>query len=174
MVPEPGRAPQRQDPGAGQGPPRQSPHRDARGQAARLADHDGPVARLRPVPGGDEARHSSCAAESSLNLPPGQRLGLMTRRALLAVLALLAACTLNPVSGRPELTVLSAAEERRIGAEQAAKVARTIGLVDDPGLTTYVQEVGRRLAAQSPRRDVTYTFAVIDMAAPNAFSPPGG
>ena len=98
----------------------------------------------------------------------------MSRRVLLAVLPLLGACTRNPVSGRPELTVMSAAEERRIGAEQAAEVARTIGLVDDPRLGTYVQEVGRRLAARSPRRDVTYTFAVVDMAEPNAFSLPGG
>src|SRR5216110_3142734 len=93
---------------------------------------------------------------------------------VLAVLALLGACTRNPVSGRPELTLMSAAEERRIGAEQAAEVARTIGLVDDPRLGTYVQEVGRRLAARSPRRDVTYTFAVVDMAEPNAFALPGG
>src|SRR6266516_4228631 len=83
----------------------------------------------------------------------------MSRRALLAVPALLGACTLNPVSGRPELTIMSAAEERRIGAEQAAEVARTIGLVDDPKLGTYVQEVGQRLAARSPRRDVADTGA---------------
>src|SRR5207247_353572 len=93
---------------------------------------------------------------------------------VLAVLALLGACTRNPVSGRPELTLMSAAEERRIGAEQAAEVARTIGLVDDPRLGTYVQELGRRLAARSPRRDVSYTFAVVDMAEPNAFALPGG
>jgi len=98
----------------------------------------------------------------------------MRCRVLLAVLALLGACTRNPVSGRPELTVMSAAEERRIGAEQAAEVARTIGLVDDPRLGTYLQEVGRRLAARSPRRDVTYTFAVVDLAEPNAFALPGG
>src|SRR5882724_12002823 len=98
----------------------------------------------------------------------------MSRRVLLTVLALLGACARNPVSGRPELTLMSAAEERRIGAEQAAEVARTIGLVDDPKLGTYVQEVGRRLAARSPRRDVTYTFAVVDMAEPNAFALPGG
>src|SRR5437899_11578725 len=101
--------------------------------------------------------------------------GPIMRRVLVAtVLALLGACARNPVSGRPELTLLSAAEERRIGAEQAAEVARTIGLVDDPRLATYVQEVGRRLSARSPRRDVTYTFAVVDMAEPNAFALPGG
>src|SRR5438105_4267374 len=53
----------------------------------------------------------------------------MKHSAVLTVLALLGACTRNPVSGRPELTVMSAATERRIGAEQAAEVARTIGLV---------------------------------------------
>src|SRR6266446_3514127 len=100
--------------------------------------------------------------------------GLMSRRVLLAVLALLGACTRNPVSGRSELTVMSAAEERRIGAEQAAEVARAIGLVDDPRLGPYVQEVGQRVAARSPRRDVRYTFAVVDMAEPNAFALPGG
>src|SRR5437016_6140587 len=93
---------------------------------------------------------------------------------VLAVLALLGACTRNPVRRRPELTLMSAAEERRIGAEQAAEVARTIGLVDDPRLGTYVQELGRWLAARSPRRDVSYTFAVVDMAEPNAFALPGG
>src|SRR5437773_12215194 len=92
---------------------------------------------------------------------------------VLAVLALLGACTRNPVSGRPELTLMSAAEERRIGAEQAAEVARTIGLVDDPRLGTYVQELGRRLAARSPRRDVSYTFAVVAVSGAAALAPPG-
>src|SRR5436309_2532570 len=93
---------------------------------------------------------------------------------VLAALPLLGACTRNPVSGRPELTVMSAAEERRIGAEQAAEVARTIGLVDEPRLGTYVREGGRRLAARSPRSHVTSTSAVVDLAEPNAFAPPGG
>src|SRR5207244_5463817 len=45
---------------------------------------------------------------------PGGTTRPMRCRVLLAVLALLGACTRNPVSGRPELTVMSAAEERRI------------------------------------------------------------
>src|SRR2546428_12613315 len=68
MVPEPGRAPRREDPGAGQGPPCQGAHRDGRRQEARVADHDGAVARVRQVPGRDQARHSGRAAEPSLNL----------------------------------------------------------------------------------------------------------
>src|SRR5262249_49268087 len=98
----------------------------------------------------------------------------MRGRLVLGVLAVTAACTRNPVSGHPEFTIMSTAETRRLGAEQAAKVSRTIGLVDDAGLGTYVRDVGARLADRSPRRDVTYTFSVLDLAEPNAFSLPGG
>lgn len=101
--------------------------------------------------------------------PHDERRGSAFVVSLLGVLAVIAGCARNPVSARPEFTVISAAEERRIGAEQAAQLVRTIGLVDNPaGLGTDVQEVGRRLASKSPRQDVTYTFAVLDMVEPNA------
>src|SRR5207249_11149609 len=45
---------------------------------------------------------------------------------------------------------------------------------DAPQRGTYVHEGEQRLAAPSPRRDVSYTFAVVDMAEPNAFALPGG
>src|SRR3989442_3101698 len=70
MVPEPGRAPRRDDPGVGQGPAREGAYGDARGQAARLANHDGAVARLRRVPGRQQAQHSGGAAHPSLNPRP--------------------------------------------------------------------------------------------------------
>src|SRR2546427_935206 len=66
MVPEPGRAPRREDPSAGQGPARQGAHRDGRRQEARLAHHDGAMARVRQVPGRDQARHSGRAAQPPL------------------------------------------------------------------------------------------------------------
>jgi predicted Zn-dependent protease len=49
-----------------------------------------------------------------------------------------------------------------------------MGLVRDPALEAYVQALGARLAALSPRQDVSYTFHVVDMAEPNAFALPGG
>src|SRR2546430_10341086 len=66
MVPEPGRALRRGDPSAGQGPARQGAHRDGRRQEARLAHHDGAMARVRQVPGRDQARHSGRAAQPPL------------------------------------------------------------------------------------------------------------
>ncbi|MGH7390219.1 MAG: M48 family metalloprotease [Candidatus Rokuibacteriota bacterium] len=83
-------------------------------------------------------------------------------------------CAVNPVSGRPEFVVISAEDERRLGQEEADKVEREMGVVDDPRLTTYVEALGRRLAAKSPRADVTYTFRIVDDPEPNAFALPGG
>ena len=67
---------------------------------------------------------------------------------------------------------MSAEREARLGEEAAKEVADTIGLVDDPALTAYVEALGQRLARHSPRQDVTYRFAVADMPEPNAFALP--
>ena len=81
---------------------------------------------------------------------------------------------MNPVSGRPEFTVVSEAHERELGEEESRKVAAEMGLYDDPALVAYVRSVGERLAAVSPRRDVAYSFQIVDMEEPNAFALPGG
>ena len=81
---------------------------------------------------------------------------------------------MNPVSGRPEFTLISEAHERELGEEESRKVAAEMGLYDDPALGAYVRSVGDRLAAVSPRRDVAYSFQVVDMQEPNAFALPGG
>jgi predicted Zn-dependent protease len=78
------------------------------------------------------------------------------------------------VSGRTEVALVSEQGERDIGAEEAQKVAATIGLVANLRLAAYVNEVGQRVAAHSPRREVAHTFQVLDMPEPNAFSLPGG
>lgn len=90
----------------------------------------------------------------------------------LAVLAV--ACAVNPVTKRPEVTLLSTASEKELGAEQAQIVAESIGIFHDDRLTAYVAQVGARVAAQSPRRDVTYVFQILDVDEPNAFALPGG
>jgi len=93
--------------------------------------------------------------------------------ALCCALAL-SSCAVNPVTGRPELSTMSPQREAELGAQAAKEVEQKIGLVDDPQLTAYVEAIGQRLAAHSPRRDVVYRFAVADMEEPNAFALPGG
>jgi predicted Zn-dependent protease len=83
-------------------------------------------------------------------------------------------CAVNPVSGRPELTLISAAQEQAIGDEEAKKVETGMGFADDSGFTPFLNTLGQRLAEHSPRKDVTYQFHIVDMAEPNAFALPGG
>ncbi len=99
-----------------------------------------------------------------------------TRRLLLiAFVAFFAsACATNPVTGRREFTLMSAEREAALGAQAAEQVAQQIGLVEDPALVAYTESIGERLAVHSPRKDVTYRFAVADMPEPNAFALPGG
>lgn len=56
----------------------------------------------------------------------------------------------------------------------AEQVEREIGVVDAPQLAAYVERLGQRLARNSPRRDLVYRFAVVNMEEPNAFALPGG
>ena len=87
---------------------------------------------------------------------------------------LAAGCAINPVSGRPEVTLVSETKEREIGETEARRVAESMGLVDDPALIAYVRAVGERLARFSPRAGVPYRFAIVEMEEPNAFALPGG
>jgi predicted Zn-dependent protease len=95
--------------------------------------------------------------------------------ALLILLAVgLGACSINPVSNLPEVTLMTVEQEKKLGAEEAKKVEQEMGLLDEPALTTYVDALGQRLAKESPRQDVPYQFHVVDMIEPNAFALPGG
>jgi predicted Zn-dependent protease len=85
-----------------------------------------------------------------------------------------AGCAINPVSERPEVTLLSVEKEREIGAEEARKIEAGMGLVTDAAPLQYVQAVGGRVAKHSPRQDVPYTFQIVDQPEPNAFAVPGG
>ena len=83
-------------------------------------------------------------------------------------------CAVNPVSGRPELTLISAKQEQELGAEEAKKVEAGMGFADDSGFAPFLDQLGQRLAEHSPRKNVTFQFHIVDMAEPNAFALPGG
>lgn len=98
-------------------------------------------------------------------------------RALLpvAVVALLVGCGVNPVTGKKELQFVSEAQELRIGAENYAPMRQSEGgdFRVVPELTTYVNEVGQKLAAVSDR-PLPYEFVVLNNSVPNAWALPGG
>jgi predicted Zn-dependent protease len=94
---------------------------------------------------------------------------------LLTLLAVVgSACSINPVSKLPEVTLMTVEQEKKLGEEEAKKVDQEMGLLNEPALTAYVDGLGQRLAKESPRQDVAYQFHVVDMIEPNAFALPGG
>jgi predicted Zn-dependent protease len=92
----------------------------------------------------------------------------------LLLVTVMAGCAVNPVSGRPELTLISAKQEQELGAEEAKKVEEGMGFADDSSFTPFLDQLGQRLAEHSPRKNVTFQFHIVDMAEPNAFALPGG
>jgi predicted Zn-dependent protease len=103
-----------------------------------------------------------------------------TRRGLAAALAValgllpLAGCSTNPATGKQQLNLIGEAQEIQMGREYHEQVVRQIGLYPDEDLQEYVQRVGARLAADSERPELPWTFRVVDDAAVNAFALPGG
>ena len=64
--------------------------------------------------------------------------------------------------------------ERRLGEQEARKVAQELGIVSREDLAAYVEKVGAELAEHSPRQDVEYRFLVVDSDMVNAFALPSG
>jgi predicted Zn-dependent protease len=94
---------------------------------------------------------------------------------LLACVALLGGCAVNPVTGNKELSLVSEAQELSIGKQEYAPLRQAQGgdYVVDQELTAYVSQVGQRLAAVSDRK-LPYEFHVINNSTPNAWALPGG
>ncbi len=65
-------------------------------------------------------------------------------------------------------------EEIAVGREVAGRTLGAAPLVPDPGLQSYINRVGRWVAAQTERPDLPWHFGVIDTASINAFAAPGG
>lgn len=92
----------------------------------------------------------------------------------LALVVTTAACAVNPVTGKKELSLMSEAEEIAYGQQADAEVRREMGVYDDPQLQRYVTDIGDRLAKLSHRPHLPWTFTVVDHQAVNAFALPGG
>ena len=66
------------------------------------------------------------------------------------------------------------AEELAAGKLVTSQLMGTAKLVPNPRLQNYVNMVGRHIANQTDRKDLPWTFGVIDSTAVNAFAAPGG
>ena len=110
----------------------------------------------------------------STRLPRGgSALRPVLRTALLAAM-FTSACATNPATGERELMMISEAQEIAMGQEYDPQIVAQMGLYPDSALQRYVEGLGQRLAAQSERPNLPWTFRVIDDPIVNAFAVPGG
>ena len=100
----------------------------------------------------------------------------MNMRRLIVVLMLvvmpvgLVAVPVAPVSA----ALISTQQEIEIGRQAAVEIEGEFGIVTDPALIAYVSNVGRRVAAVSDRRELPWTFRILNESDVNAISLPGG
>jgi len=85
-----------------------------------------------------------------------------------------AACATNPVTGKPEISLVSEQQEIQMGQQGAQQVAQQVGLVKDQALQNYLQTIGSGIATKSERPNLPWTFRAVDDPSPNAFALPGG
>lgn len=95
---------------------------------------------------------------------------------LLVSMTLLSGCSTNPATGESQFDGLMSREsEASIGAEQHTQILKQYGgTYNNPSLTAYVNEVGQRVARNTERPEVHYTFTLLDSPIVNAFALPGG
>jgi predicted Zn-dependent protease len=73
-----------------------------------------------------------------------------------------------------QLSNLSTRQEVELGRQMNNKLRQEVRISRNRQLTSYIEEVGRRLAANSDRPNIPYTFQVVEDDAVNAFATLGG
>lgn len=85
------------------------------------------------------------------------------------------ACSTNPATGKREFNIVSEGQEVAMGRQSHPQVLREFGVYDEkPELNRLVDRVGKRIAAQSERPNLPWTFTVLDSPMINAMALPGG
>ena len=91
------------------------------------------------------------------------------------ILVSLAACSVNPVTGKNEFVLISQSDEIKMGEQAYVPAQQSQGGVHDvdPELTQYVRDIGAHLAQQAAQ-PLPYEFVVLNNSVPNAWAMPGG
>src|SRR5580765_5739212 len=116
-----------------------------------------------------------------------QSLGLMSKSAaltrpasLLCAALVVAAASFAHAQTRvvPPDNSYTVAQDVEMGRQAAAEARRTLPLMRDDNVTSFVQDTGRRLASAIPsdlrHSEFQYTFEVVNVKEINAFALPGG
>lgn len=93
-----------------------------------------------------------------------------------AFIGALTACSVNPVTGERQLSLMSAEQEVALGAQHYVPSQQSQGgrYVVDPELNLYVNRINQRLVEVSDQPDLPYEIVVLNNSVPNAWALPGG
>ncbi|MDD1416542.1 M48 family metallopeptidase [Dolichospermum sp. ST_con] len=73
-----------------------------------------------------------------------------------------------------KLSGMSDSEEFDLGQQMNQELQQEVNISSNSQLNSYINQIGRRLAANSDRPNLTYTFQVVEDPAVNAFATTGG
>jgi len=99
---------------------------------------------------------------------------VLTVTVFLMIAHFLTGCATTGPRGDQSLILISTEQEVQIGFGVDQSLRQEFAVLNDPAINAYIAEVGRRIAVQSERQDVQYTFTVLDDGIVNAFAAPGG
>lgn len=112
-------------------------------------------------------------ALQSNNRSPGRKSAWFSRACRLAWPGLLLCLMLAGCAGNASHDG-KGGQERSSSQQVTMKLEQSVGFVDDAELQAYVETVGRRIVAQSKRKEVNFRFYILDMPIPNALALPEG
>jgi predicted Zn-dependent protease len=93
---------------------------------------------------------------------------------MIAIIALICSCAVNPVTGKRQLMLMSEAQEIQMGKEYDPQVIASFGEYKNDKLLAFVQGRGTEMGKISHRPNLEYHLRVLDSPVINAFAVPGG
>lgn len=94
--------------------------------------------------------------------------------AFLMLPLLLNDCAKNPVTGKKQVTLMSAAQEQALGDQSDPQIVASYGLYEDADMQSFINKKGQQMGLVSHRPDLKFTFRILDSPVVNAFALPGG
>ena len=86
-----------------------------------------------------------------------------------------AGCATSPVTGKPQLMLVSEEEEIQVDKQYSPlQFSSDYGTVRDKALSEYVSDVGKNISSRTHRPKMPYSFRVVNATYVNAYAFPGG
>jgi predicted Zn-dependent protease len=93
---------------------------------------------------------------------------------IVTILLLVISCATTGPGGQKSLIIIPTSQEIEIGLGMAQEVDKTEKRLANESWQQYLNKVGQKIVAICDRKDITYTFTVIESDDINAFAAPGG